>query len=150
MSKTTMFGWVVGGLAVLFLAIQLVPYRIHNPPVTQAMVWPSAEVEALARGACYDCHSNEVVVPWYGHVAPVSWWTAEHVNEAREKLNFSELDRPQEDGDEAGEVIEEGEMPPNYYQWMHAEARLSDAQRALLVSALEAQFGSEHDEHDEH
>jgi len=39
--------------------------------------------------ACGNCHSNHTEWPWYSHVAPVSWWIAQHVREGREKLDFS-------------------------------------------------------------
>ncbi len=130
-------------LAGLILLIQLVPYRVENPPVTQAAVWDSPETEALARRACFDCHSNEVDVPWYGHIAPVSWYLADHVDEARSALNLSEMDRPQEEAHEAGEELAEGEMPPRDYLLLHPEARLTEAERRQLVAGLDATLGGE-------
>jgi hypothetical protein len=38
--------------------------------------------------ACGNCHSNHTDWLWYSHVAPVSWWIAQHVREGREKLVF--------------------------------------------------------------
>ena len=66
---------VVAVLAGLFLAIQFVPYgRDHsNPPVIGEPTWNSPETRALAVRACFDCHSNETVWPWYSNIAPVSW-----------------------------------------------------------------------------
>jgi hypothetical protein len=69
-----------GGFAVLFLVllfglIQFVPYgRDHsNPPVYQEPQWDSPQTQELVSNACYDCHSNETVLPWYSNIAPVSW-----------------------------------------------------------------------------
>ncbi|MFT7519953.1 MAG: mono/diheme cytochrome c family protein [Kiritimatiellia bacterium] len=135
-------GLLIAGL----LAIQLVPYRPHNPVVRQGPVWDSAETEALARRACFDCHSNEVVVPWYGHVAPFSWAVRMHVDEARTMLNFSEMDRKQEEAHEAGEEVGEGEMPPLYYVLLHPEANLTDAERRQLEAGLIATLGGEESE----
>lgn len=142
--------WVIGlgGLAALglgFLAIQLIPIGVQaNPPVLQEPAWDSPRTRELAaRAGCLDCHSNETVWPWYAQVAPVSWWVAEHVVEGREHLNLSEMNRPQDDADEAGEAVREGEMPPAYYVLMHPEARLSDAERAELVAGLDATLGGE-------
>ena len=70
---------VLGGglLAIggLFVLIQLVRFgRNHtNPPVAQEPSWDSTETRALAERACFDCHSNETVWPWYSNIAPVSW-----------------------------------------------------------------------------
>jgi heme-binding protein len=36
-----------------------------------------AEVRALMKQSCADCHSNETVWPWYSYVAPVSCWSKE-------------------------------------------------------------------------
>jgi mono/diheme cytochrome c family protein len=69
-------------------AIQLVPYgRDHiNPQVTQESRWDSARTRALAARACFDCHSNETVWPWYSNVAPVSWLIQRDVDEGRRAL----------------------------------------------------------------
>lgn len=130
----------VGGLV---LAIQLVPYRVQNPPVTQDAEWDSAETRALAERACFDCHSNQVKTPWYGYVAPVAWVVRHHVDEGREHLNFSEMDTPQRDAGEAAEEAEEGHMPPDYYLKMHPEARFTPEETQALVEGLEATFGRE-------
>ena len=127
------------GAVVLFLLIQLVPYgRDHsNPPVTVAAAWPSVEGERLARAACYDCHSNETEWPWYSNVAPISWLVQRDVVNGRNKVNFSEWDREQEEIDELHESVEEGSMPPWQYFPTHPEARLSASEKAALAEALE-------------
>ncbi len=43
----------------LFLGIQFIPVNQTNPPVTTQLKWDSPQVQALARRACMDCHSNE-------------------------------------------------------------------------------------------
>lgn len=128
-------------LVAIFALIQLIPYRVHNPPVRQEPAWDSPRTEQLARQACFDCHSNEVETPWYGYVAPVAWVVRRHVDEGRSKLNFSEMDLPQEEAHEAGEEVAEGEMPPGYYRLAHAAARLSDPERRALVAGLDATLG---------
>jgi Haem-binding domain len=72
----------------------------------------------LAR-ACGDCHSNQTSLPWYGHVAPISWWIKSHVCEGREELNFSEWTRysARQRRDELESicgVISNGRMPPRH------------------------------------
>ena len=131
----------IGFLAVfgLLLAIQLVPYRMSNPPVRQEPAWISDESRALVVRACFDCHSNETRIPWYGKIAPISWWTTNHVKEGRSALNFSEWDRLQR-RDELAEVVQEGSMPPNYYTWLgeHPDAKLSPAERDAVLAQLRA------------
>ena len=134
--------WLIRGavaLGALFVVAQVIPYgRDHtNPPVTRAIHWDSARTKELAAGACMDCHSNLTKWTWYSNIAPVSWLVYADVKGGREKVNFSEWDKPQ---GEAGDIVEAtrgGSMPPLQYKPMHAGARLSDAQRAELVQGLE-------------
>jgi hypothetical protein len=42
------------------------------------------------------------------------------------------------DAHDAAEEIENGSMPPRQYKLVHPDARLSDADRAELIAALEA------------
>lgn len=149
--------WTLGTLATLIVAIQFVPYgRAHdNPPVTGTPDWDSPRTEELVRRACFDCHSNETKWPWYASVAPLSWRIQGHVDEGREHLNFSEFDRPQDDTDEAAEMVRSGEMPLWDYAMMHPGARLSDAETRELIAGLTATFGGregsfEPDEEREH
>ena len=135
--------WACLVLVGLFVLAQAVPYgRDHsNPPVRQEPQWDSPETRALAARACFDCHSNESEWPWYSNVAPVSWLVQRDVDEGREHLNFSEWDRPQDHADDAAGQVEEGEMPPWFYLPLHADARLSDAEREALVKGLRATLG---------
>ncbi len=142
MARRALSTVLLSGL-ILFSLIQLVPYRVENPPVRQEPAWDSPQTRELAQRACFDCHSNEVRVPWYGHVAPVAWVVRSHVEEARAELNFSEVDRPQREAHEAGEEVREGEMPPWYYTPMHPEAQLTEAQWSSLAAGLDATLGTE-------
>jgi mono/diheme cytochrome c family protein len=129
----------------LFVVAQLIPYgRDHtNPPVVATPVWDSARTETLANVACNDCHSNLTTWPWYTNVAPASWLVYNDVEGGREHLNFSEWQRPQDaDLAEVLEVIRSGEMPPVQYRLIHAEARLTDAEKAQLATGLEKTWTS--------
>ena len=136
----------------LLVLIQLVPYRVNNPPVQQGPSWDSPATEALARKACFDCHSNEVRVPWYGYIAPTAWAVRYHVDEAREALNFSELNLPQKEVHEAVKMVRKAYMPPDYYLTLHSEANLSDDERTTLAKGLKitlAPFVKKHHEEDD-
>jgi hypothetical protein len=127
------------GLFVVFGLMQLVPYRVSNPPVTGEPHWDSPQTRALVVAACYDCHSNQTKTPWYGKVAPISWWLTNHVDKGRAALNFSEWNRPQgRRALRAAETVQRGSMPPSYYTWfgLHSNAKLTSAQRAALVAGL--------------
>lgn len=131
------------GLLAAFLAIQLVPYgRNHsNPPVRSEPQWDSPATRALARQACFDCHSNETEWPAYASIAPASWLIQHDVDEGRAVLNLSEWQRAQEEAAEASEELLEGEMPPPAYRLMHAHARLSPSDRDRLAVGLAKTLG---------
>ena len=137
--------WLRIGFGVLgtFLAIQLVPYgRGHtNPPVTGEPTWDAAGTRALAKQACFDCHSNETEWPAYAHIAPASWLVQHDVDEGRAVLNFSEWTRPQKEAKEAAKELREGEMPPTAYKLIHAHARLSAADQDQLALGLAKTVG---------
>ena len=132
-----------------FAAIQFIPVDRSNPRVTTEPQWDSAQTRALAERACFDCHSNQTKWPWYSKVAPVSLLVAHDVEEGRSALNFSQWDVGQE-GEEAGEEVLEGAMPPWQYLLMHPEASLNDAEKQALVTGLNATFGSEGEGKREH
>lgn len=138
-------------IALLFFgAIQLIPVSRENPPVRREPVWDTPETRALAQTACFDCHSNETVWPWYARIAPSSWVVWYDVTEGREALNFSEWDRHADDeyvdpndpfppktlSERIEAVIRDGSMPPGTYRLAHPEARLSGAQKEALIEGL--------------
>jgi mono/diheme cytochrome c family protein len=139
--------WLLVAGVVVFVAIQFVPYgRAHeNPPVTAEPAWDTPRTEELVRGACYDCHSNETVWPWYAHVAPSSWLLQRDVEEGRETMNFSEWTFDAEGAAAVAgaieEVVREGEMPLRPYRLLHAEARLSEAEKDELIAGVRASLG---------
>ena len=144
--------WIKRGLLALLallVLIQLVPYgRDHsNPPVVAEPAWDSPQTRELAVRACFDCHSNEVVWPWYSHVAPISWLVQYDVDEGRHELNFSEWHDGQE-GHEAAETVRDKEMPPRQYLWTHSNARLTDTELAALNAGFIATFGDEEEDDD--
>jgi len=118
------------GFAML-VAAQVVRVDRTNPPVEQDVAAPP-EIDVVLRRACYDCHSNETVWPWYSQVAPISWLLARDVAEGRRELNFStwnvyDAKKKTKKLKEAAEEVAEGEMPPRLYVAVHRDAALSPA-----------------------
>lgn len=123
-------------LIIVFIVIQFVPVERTNQPVVSDIP-ASPEVKAVLKGACYDCHSNETVWPWYSKVAPVSWLIAQDVYEGREYLNFSIWDeyntqKKAELVEESWEEVSEKEMPPWKYVILHPGARISKEDTKVL------------------
>ena len=141
--KTTLMA-----LVGLGLVIQLVPYgRSHsNPEVSEEAAWDGPQTRELFFRACKDCHSNETEWPLYSFVAPSSWLVQRDVDEGRSHFNVSESGGTEEHGEDAAEMVREGEMPPWFYLPAHPEARLSSEDRELLVAGLVATFGQEQDD----
>jgi hypothetical protein len=134
-------------IIVAFGLLQLTNAARTNPTVTPghdllSSNGPPTDISGLLRGACYDCHSYETHWPWYGHVAPVSWWLDNHVRDARERLNFSEW--PHSDPQKAArkwnhvvDTVRDGSMPLPSYARIHKAARLTDDQRKRLADWAE-------------
>lgn len=130
--------WCLG----IFVAIQLIPVDRTNKPVDGnknlvTVLKPSVEVAQILKNACYDCHSNEVKYPKYAYIAPISWSIKHHINEGRERVNFSEwmnynADQKKHILEEIIETVESKEMPLKGYLPMHPEANLTDVQRKIL------------------
>lgn len=145
MARKRLFKKAILTVLVLLVLIQLVPYgRNHsNPPGRTEPAWDRPETRELSRRACFDCHSNETVWPGYAQIAPASWLLQHDVDEGRQKLNFSEWQRPQEEATEAAGTVRQETMPPAIYTLLHPEARLSAEERSALIRGLEATTGSE-------
>ena len=139
-------------LAIALVAQFFQPDRSAPPvdPVNDMLVMTKApdDIRTLVQGACYDCHSDQSTYPWYSYVTPVNFWLQDHINEGREKMNFSRWNKPtsQKHAHEAGEEIQEGEMPLDSYTWAHGEARLDAVQRTTLGSWFNANMPAEQEE----
>ena len=148
MNGNKILGPVVGGGLALVALLQLVPYgRSHqNPPVGATVAWDSPRTEELVRRACWDCHSNETKWPWYSNIAPISWRVQRHVDEGREKLNFTDFQpgngEVAEQAGESAETVQKGEMPLSDYLLAHPEARLTAAEKQELIRGLQATFAA--------
>ena len=133
---------VLAGILAVLVLIQFIRIDKTKPEAPASLDYfsvtnPPEEIEDILRNACFDCHSNETVYPWYADVAPVSWLIKHHVNEGREDLNFSEWgsyssSRAEEINKECFEEVLDHEMPLKSYTLMHPKAKLSPEQRSQL------------------
>lgn len=126
-------------IAVFVVAVvlaQVVRINTVNPPI-EGDVSASLPVNTILRRACYDCHSNQTVWPWYSQIAPVSWLVAHDVKEGRRELTFSKWStynakKRTKKLKEIAKEVGEGAMPPWYYVLVHSDAQLADADRETL------------------
>lgn len=126
--------WLALALGGMFFALQLAPSPVQplvhstTGPRVHLQIAGHPEVGEILDRACKDCHSNQTHVPWYGHVAPMSWMVSQHVNQGREMLDFSDWDSRQPTASEMAEVcaaVSSGTMPLRSYTLIHRKAILS-------------------------
>ncbi len=129
----------------LFALVQVVSFPIiavagwqTNPNPVAEPAWNSPETRALAVRACYDCHSNETIWPWYSKIAPVSWLVTRHVIEGRQRLNFSEWGVRGVEVNDVIRAVRTGKMPTKDFLLVHPEGRLTDAEKQQLIDGLSA------------
>jgi hypothetical protein len=136
--------WIVIIGVIVFIVLQVIPYnRNHtNPPVVSEPKWDSPATREFAVRACFDCHSNETVWPWYSNIAPVSWLVQQDVDQGRRRLNFSDWANTREKG-EIVEVISGGYMPPSKYLLMHPNAKLTQAEKDAFLIGIKATIANQ-------
>jgi Haem-binding domain len=98
-----------------------------------------ADIHAVLKKSCYDCHSNNTAYPWYTNIQPVGWWLQDHVNEGKGELNFDEFGtyeqkKAKHKFEEIEEVVNEGEMPLESYTLIHRDTKLTPEQSAAIAS----------------
>jgi mono/diheme cytochrome c family protein len=120
-------------LVVVIVGIQFIPIERTNPPV-QSDIDAPANIKAIFKKACYDCHSNETNWAWYTKVAPASFLAVNDVNDGRKHLNFSEwnINKESKYKEEIWDEIREEQMPPWQYKIFHSEAKLTQDEKNLL------------------
>ena len=131
----TLLLWV-GGALLLLQAIQI---DIPKPPAhidPKDEIKAPREIMAMLKTSCYDCHSYQTKMPWYGHISPVSLEVKSHIKEGREAVNFQEWGNY----DEAKkQKIYKGivktinfRMPLLMYLMIHEDAKLTREQREKI------------------
>ncbi|MEA2205014.1 MAG: hypothetical protein QOE77_1790 [Blastocatellia bacterium] len=141
--------WLVVIVGVVFLAAQFKRPERTNPPVDQtqtleAHTQMTPQVGAVLSRSCNDCHSNNTTWPWYTNVAPVSWFIADHVEDGRRHLNFSEWGKGDERRkrkklEEICEEVRDGAMPLSSYTPLHPQAKLTPEDIKTLCDWTEAE-----------
>lgn len=129
--------WILALVAAAFVLIQFVPGPPRDNPAPTAPARFPAEVEVVMRDACMDCHSNETDWPWYSAVAPVSWYVARDVQQARSHLNFSSWGALPADTrldilTKLWDQVVEREMPHKQYTLVHPAVELTVEEKKVI------------------
>ncbi len=122
--------WIVAvSVFVLVVAMQF-----HRPDYNLSATNPSATFEAVQQAnpqigkmlqrACYDCHSTQGKIPWYGQVWPAGQLLQSDVRRGRAQLDFSNWDNLSPEMSRikllnACAAMRKSKMPLWYYQPMH-------------------------------
>lgn len=107
-----------------------------NPPVVRAETLEATtavppDISLIIGRSCNDCHSNQTLYPWYSNLQPMGWMLKSHIDEGRQKLNFSKwtsytAQRRSKKLEQVCDQVEAKEMPLPSYLWIHRDAGLSD------------------------
>ncbi|ODS89485.1 MAG: hypothetical protein ABS44_04485 [Chryseobacterium sp. SCN 40-13] len=143
MRKLNIIGWLSVIVVAVVLAIQFIPVERNVSTVPPGQSFEKTEkvpanVAAILKVSCYDCHSNNTRYPWYSELQPGAWFMAQHIKKGKEELNFDEFNNYSKRRKKAKiksiiSQIEKDEMPLKSYRMMHGNARLSaDEKKELL------------------
>ena len=137
--------FLLRALMVLLVVIQFFRPDRSNPPANPAATFesvakPTVELTAVVSRACYNCHSNNTVWPWYSRVAPISWLVANDVHGGRAHMNFSEWGSLSAEVahrrlQDACDEVQAGDMPPWQYRLVLPEARLTPQDVKVICAA---------------
>jgi len=121
----------------ILLLMQVIQVEKTNPIVEKTLEIKAPEnIMKMFKNACYDCHSNETIWPWYSSIAPASWIIKGHVEDGRRSLDFTkwELYNEEEKLKKLKEIYRTvyASMPLVNYIKLHKEADLSKEQRELI------------------
>ena len=131
MFKQLLF-WTLG----TFILLQAIQIDIPKPPKTidsNLEIKAPEKIMTLLKTSCYDCHSYQTKMPWYGNISPISFEVKSHIKEGRMAVNFQEWGNY----DEAKkQKIYKGivktinfQMPIPMYLSIHKDAKLNKKQR---------------------
>jgi len=142
----TIFLWLAGTLILLqFVQIEIPKVQKADP---KAEIDAPDNIKAMLKKSCYDCHSYETKLPWYGNIAPVSWEVKSHIKDGREWLNFQMWDSYDE---MKKQKLYKGiaksiqfSMPMPMYLMVHKEAKLTRKQRESIKKWAESNIKEEY------
>ena len=136
-----MIGWLAVLVVAIVLVIQVIPVERNVSTVPPGQSFEKTEkvpanVAAILKVSCYDCHSNNSRYPWYSELQPGAWFMAQHIKKGRDELNFDEFNNYSKRRKKAKiksiiSQIEKDEMPLRSYRMMHGNDRLSADEKKI-------------------
>ncbi len=121
--------------------------QVEAEPTENDFLLNAAQLETKTiqylKAACYDCHSMNTKIPWYGYVSPPSRLVREHIKNGRHSTNFSDwgemdLYSQIETLEVVIKEIAKEKMPLSSYLKWHPEARIEEEARQNVIADLKA------------
>lgn len=98
-----------------------------------------AKVKPIFQKACFDCHSNQPVYPWYYKIPGAKQLIDSDISESKEHLDFSNdypfkgHGTPEEDLKAIVDVIRDGSMPPFRYRIFHLKQKVTEDEKSVVL-----------------
>ncbi|MCC2590704.1 heme-binding domain-containing protein [Chryseobacterium sp. MFBS3-17] len=150
MRKLNMIGWLAVLVVAIVLVIQFIPVErnVSTVPPGQSFERTQkvpANVAAILKVSCYDCHSNNTSYPWYSELQPGAYFMAQHIKEGKEELNFDEFNDYSKRRKKAKiksiiSQIEKDQMPLKSYLLLHHDADLTPEQQKVLMQFFQSEL----------
>ena len=106
--------------------------------ISKAVSIPDS-VQMILKRACYDCHSNNTIYPFYAYIQPIGWLLNSHIEEGKSQLNFSDFGslpkrRQASKLKSIANQIKDGAMPLPAYAMLHKNAVLGKTDKDLIIN----------------
>ncbi len=145
-----MIGWLSVIVVAIVLVIQVIPVERNVSTVPPGQSFEKTEkvpanVAAILKVSCYDCHSNNTRYPWYSELQPGAYFMAQHIKEGKEELNLDEFNDYSKRRKKAkiksiiGQ-IEKEEMPLKSYLLLHPDAGLTPNKKKVLLQFFQSEL----------
>ncbi len=145
-----MIGWLEVLVVAIVLVIQVIPVErnVSTVPAGQSFERTEkvpANVAAILKVSCYDCHSNNTRYPWYSELQPGAYFMAQHLTEGKEELNLDEFNDYSKRRKNAKiksiiSQIEKEEMPLKSYLLLHPDAGLTPNKKKVLLQFFQSEL----------
>ncbi len=145
-----MIGWLAVLVVAIVLVIQVIPVERNVSTVPPGQSFEKTEkvpanVAAILKVSCYDCHSNNTRYPWYSELQPGAYFMAQHIKEGKEELNFDEFNNYSKRRKKAKiksiiSQIEKEEMPLKSYLLLHPDAGLTPNKKKVLLQFFQSEL----------
>lgn len=147
MRKLNIIGWLSVIVVAVVLAIP-VERNVSTVPAGQSFERTEkvpANVAAILKVSCYDCHSNNTRYPWYSELQPGALFMAQHIKEGKEELNLDEFNNYSKRRKKAKiksiiSQIEKEEMPLKSYLLLHPDAGLTPNKKKVLLQFFQSEL----------